>query len=116
MAAFESSFRDGKNHWNQVLEIIRKNLDPQVFEAWFKRFIFVGWERVDRTFYIGTRIEVARSYWVTSYYANLLERAFAAQSKFTGHEIKRLVAESVKLKKALSKYLTRAGKPNMKVG
>lgn len=89
-SAFKESFAEPGELWAATLKVVAKELDSQVFEAWFKRLDYAGCDEQRCRVFIAAN-EVTRE-WIGSYYAELLERA-AGETGLARYEIKWLTAD-----------------------
>jgi len=85
---FKQTFKNKKDVWATVINFAQKELNPQIFNAWFKNPMCAGYDETEKTVFI-IASQIVRD-WIESYYADLVKRAFAANG-LNEYKIKWLV-------------------------
>lgn len=70
--------------WNNILEIIERRLNPQIFDSWFRPIAFAGIDEQSRV--LKLRASQVNKDWVDSYYSNVILQTLDELS-FSGFDL-----------------------------
>src|SRR6476619_7412523 len=63
----------GQNIWNNVLQVVEKRLNRQIFDSWFLPIQYQGCDETKNT--LSLRAGRVTKDWVCSYYSDLIEQS-----------------------------------------
>ena len=73
------------SRWNQCLQLIRNNVQPQAFDTWFAHISPVTFDEVERKLYMGVPTHYFREH-LEAHYLDLLRRVLrGAEAAVSGH-------------------------------